>query len=120
MDIKITDHYKGQLGLRYNQLECDFEYILSYGTYETNYNIKVIEIQNGDELTIRSPDDGTIVHTLIVDFDYEAGKQMNIENGKMYQMVSFQPVNGLQKGLEPTYWFNFFVNGYYADLKRGS
>jgi hypothetical protein len=54
----------------------------------------------------------------VVEFDYETGKVMHPETGQYHQRISGQPVNGVLTNIEPTYWFNLFANGYFADLKR--
>lgn len=115
MQVELKEHYKGQLELRFNNLTRQFEYTLVHYPYPKNERL-VEEIEEGDELIVRSPQDGSIIIHRIVEFDYDSHKRMNMETGSMHQTVSGQPVTGILTNIEPTFWFNLFAQGYYADL----
>lgn len=117
MRVDLKDVYKGQLGLRRNNLTGNFEYILTYYEYP-DYDPKVVSIEDGDELVVRRPDDSSIVLTTTVDLDYETNSQMDTETGRYHQFVSLYAVDGLQRGIEPMYWFSLFTQGMYADLTK--
>lgn len=115
MNVVLKEEYKGQLGLKFNHVTREFSYILTHHSYP-NYLAEVVDIEEGDELTVRSPQDGSILMHRVVEFDYDIHKQMNMETGTFHQMISHQPVKGILKNIEPTYWFNLFAQGYIADL----
>jgi hypothetical protein len=117
MEVSLKEEYKGQLGLRFDNTTREFTYVLTYYVYP-KYESLVVEIEEGDLLTIRSPDDGSILLHRVVEYDYDTHKNMNLETGTMHQTISMQPVKGILKSVEPNYWFNLFVHGYYADLVK--
>lgn len=117
MQVSLKEEYKGQLALKFDQANREFYYILGYREYP-KYDYQEIEIEEGDELTVRSPLDGSVLIHRIVEFDYDSFKQMNLETGSMHQMVAMQPIRGIMKNIEPNYWFNCFAQNYPADLTK--
>lgn len=115
MEVSLKEEYKGQLGLRFDNATREFTYVLTHYTYP-NYEPSVVDIEEGDVLTVRSPVDGSILLHRVVEYDYETHKNMNLETGTMHQIISMQPVKGILKSVEPNYWFNLFTHGYHADL----
>lgn len=115
MQVSLKEHYKGQLALRFIEKDREFEYVLIHYPYPANQQT-ITPIEEGDELIVRSPHDGSIVIRRIVEFDYESHQRMNMETGAMHQMISMQPVRGILTNIEPTFWFNLFAQGYHADL----
>ena len=115
MEISTKQKYEGQLGLRYDHRTAEFEYILTYHEYP-KYMPEVVKLEDGDELVVRSPLDGSILMRRIVELDYESFRRMDHETGQFFQFVSGQRVKGVQTQVEPTYWFNLFAQGYFADL----
>lgn len=115
MQVSLKEEYKGQLGLKYDFVTREFSYILTHHSYP-NYLPEIVDIEEGDELIVRDPNDGSILLRRIVEFDYDSHKQMDHETGTFHQMISFQRVKGIMTNIEPTYWFNIFAQGYIADL----
>lgn len=120
MNIELKEHYKGQLAVRYNHVEQHFEYSLIYAAQHLVAGLQpeVLHLKDGDELTIRNPVDGNIILKTTIDLDREAELRLNVLNNKFQQFIGNQPVEGIQKGVEPYFWVNLFNNGYYADVIR--
>ena len=115
MKVVLKEEYKGQLSLRWVPLKREYEYILTHYTYPRDYaDIAIIE--EGDEIVIRQPGDGSIVMKRKIELERENFRQMDPSTGTFHQIVNGQPVSGLQKGLDPSYWLSLFNNGYHADL----
>lgn len=117
---KIQEYvnYKGQLTLQFNRETHEFSYALVYYEYPRQHEPQFVTVDSGDDIVIRNPADGYLMLSRVVEYEYETGKAMNLETGKVHQMVAGQPVNGIMVGIEPTFWLNLFLNGYYADLKK--
>lgn len=115
MKVSLKEEYKGQLGLEFNPLTSECKYILTQYAYP-RFEAEIVEIEEGDELTVRSPHDGSIVIHRVVEFDYDSNLQMNINTGVYHQLIAGHPVSGIPPNIEPTYWFNLFTQGYPADL----
>lgn len=117
MQVSLKEEYKGQLSLHFNNVTREFHYTLTQYAYP-KFEQEVIDIEDGDELTVRSPHDGSIVINRVVEFDYDSHRRMNMETGTFHQMIGSQPVKGILTNIEPTYWFNLFAHGFYADLVK--
>lgn len=117
MQVSLKQEYKGQLGLHFNHITREFFYTLTQYAYP-KYEPEVVKIEEGDEITVRSPHDGSIIIHRVVEFDYESHRRMNMETGTYHQMIGSQPVNGILTNIEPGYWFALFAEGYYADLVK--
>lgn len=117
MNVSLKEEYKGQLGLFFDNQTLACKYILTQHAYP-RYEPEVVEIEEGDILTVRSPHDGSILIRRVVEFDYDVGLQMNIDTGQYRQFIGGHPVNGIPLNIEPTYWFNLFSQGYAAELVK--
>lgn len=115
MKVSLKESYKGQLGLVFDPLSRECKYVLTQYAYP-RFEPEVVDIEEGDEITIRSPHDGSILIHRVVEFDYESGLRMDIQTGKYHQFIATHPVRGIMTNIEPTYWFNLFSQGYPADL----
>ena len=117
MNVSLKEAYKGQLGLEFNSTTRECRYILTQHAYP-KYEAEVVEVEEGDLITVRSPHDGSIVIHRVVEFDYEMNLRMDMETGKYHQFIAQHPVRGIMTNIEPTYWFNLFTQGYPADLVK--
>lgn len=117
-DETETITYKGQLTLEFNQATREFGYALVHYTYPKHHEPQRVTIDEGDHIIIRTPTDGSVLIDRIVEFDYDSFKSMSLESGTFHQLVQNQPVNGILTNVDPSYWLNLFLNGYYADLTK--
>lgn len=117
MKVSLKQEYKGQLGLHFNPVTRVFYYTLTYRNYPA-YEPEVVFIEEGDELTVRSPEDGSVLIHRVVEFEYDSHRCMEMETGEYRQMIGQHPVEGILTNIEPTYWFNLFAQNAFADLVK--
>jgi hypothetical protein len=117
MKVALKEKYNGQLSLEYNALTGEFSYILVYQDWNST-ELQAVKIEEGDEILIRNPHDGSPMIHRVVELDYDSHKQMDIDTGKYYQIVGGQRLKGVQVGVEPHFWLNMFIQRYNADLTK--